>query len=201
MRKTENNISAFILCGGKSSRMGTEKGLVLYQKKTFVQWSIEATRTITPTLFLVTENSDYNRFGYPLINDTVKSKGPVGGIYTALKNSTTPWNLILSCDLPGITSAVVENLVEETNPGTLVSFLCKNQKAYPLMGMYHKDSFLVFTEALENNTLCLMDLIKKLNHQAIEIPFSQQKQINNINTKKELHLLIKNNPCKSQLPK
>ena len=67
------NISAYILCGGKSSRMRTEKGLVNYLNKPFIQWVIEAVKPITKSIFLVTDNQNYRDFGFPLVLDIYKN--------------------------------------------------------------------------------------------------------------------------------
>ncbi|HEX8014674.1 MAG TPA: NTP transferase domain-containing protein, partial [Flavobacterium sp.] len=40
-------LTAFILCGGKSSRMKSEKGLVLFQGKPFIEHIIQAVLPIT----------------------------------------------------------------------------------------------------------------------------------------------------------
>ena len=93
-----------ILCGGKSSRMQSEKGLVLYQNKTFIEHIIEAVLQISKTVQLITNGSDYDYLPYRKIKDIIIDKGPIGGIYSALVNSETEMNLILSCDIPLIST-------------------------------------------------------------------------------------------------
>lgn len=170
--------------------MGTEKGLVLYQNKPFVKWSLEAAEAFTKKIQLVTQNHEYEKFGYPLLKDAVKEKGPVGGILTALQNSATEWNLILSCDMPGISASVLKELIEEADPETAVSFLSEGDKDYPLAGIYHQKCLQAFTKSVQNEELRLMSIIKKLNFQRIEIPLFQKLFLNNINNKKELEQLI-----------
>ena len=100
----KDSLSIYILCGGKSSRMGTEKGLISFKEKPFVQHIIDAVSPLSDKVYLVTENQDYERFGLPLVPDLVPDRGPVGAIYTALKHTSSSWNLILSCDVPAITT-------------------------------------------------------------------------------------------------
>ena len=45
--KFKNNITGIILAGGKSSRMGTEKGLIIYKNKPFVEHIIEAMKSFS----------------------------------------------------------------------------------------------------------------------------------------------------------
>ena len=57
----KKSISAYILCGGTNNRMGTEKGLIVYNGKTFIEWIIEAIKPITNSIYLVTKNKDYEK--------------------------------------------------------------------------------------------------------------------------------------------
>src|SRR5690606_17235614 len=108
-----HNIPTYILCGGKSTRMQTEKGLVCLDNKPFIQHIIDAVKPITNTIILVTNNPDYKKFGCKTIEDVYEDKGPVGGIYTALLHSHSVNNLILSCDVPFITTEILKTLLEE----------------------------------------------------------------------------------------
>ena len=98
-----------ILCGGKSSRMQSEKGLVLYQNKPFIEHIIEAVLPISNNIQLVTNTNDYNYLAYKKIKDVVVDKGPLGGIYSALIHSDSEINLILSCDIPLIQPKCYKN--------------------------------------------------------------------------------------------
>ena len=188
--KTNTSISAYILCGGKSSRMGTDKGFVKFRGHSFIGWCLEAARQITNDIHLVTANKEYAQFGYPLLEDIHKNKGPVGGIHAALEHSVTDWNLILSCDVPGITGTLLTYLVERTPKETSVVFLSIGSNDYPLVAMYHKKCREYFFEAIQQNDLRLMNTIKKLNYERTEIPVSENHNLNNINTKEELRDLI-----------
>ncbi|MCM8569100.1 molybdenum cofactor guanylyltransferase [Gramella jeungdoensis] len=189
--KTKSPLSAYILCGGKSSRMGTDKGFVRFRDRSFTDWCLEAARQITKDIHLVTANKKYAQFGYPLVEDIHKNKGPVGGIYTALENSATGWNLILSCDIPGITGSLLNHLFERTPEQTSIAFLSSGSNDYPLVAIYHKNCSKYFSEAIQENDLRLMNVIGKLNYERIEIPFSESHNLNNINTPEELEILKK----------
>lgn len=189
--ENDTSINAFILCGGKSSRMGTDKGFVHFKNRSFTDWCLEAVSQITREIHLVTGEKKYAQFGYPLLEDIYKEKGPVGGIYTALENSATHWNLILSCDLPGITGSLLTNLVTRKPENVSVAFLSNEKNDYPLVGMYHKDCKKVFSEAIQENELKLMKIIKKMDYARIEVQASENNNLNNINTPQELDNLNK----------
>ncbi len=189
----ENTISAYILCGGTNRRMQTEKGLIIYKNKTFIEWIIDAIKPITNSIFLVTKNKDYKKFGYPLVPDIHHSKGPVGGIYTALKHSSTENNLILSCDIPNITSHVLKTyLVDKYDESNDVLNVADDNREYPLIGMYSKKLLSEFETALNNDHLKLVKLLEKVNCKCIKTEPGDYSALQNINTKEELKTLIEN---------
>ena len=67
-----HNIPVYILCGGKSSRMGRDKGLVKLQEKHFIDHLIIEINKVSKEIVLVTQNSEYSRFGLPIVNDHYK---------------------------------------------------------------------------------------------------------------------------------
>ncbi len=188
----KSNISAYILCGGKSSRMGTDKGMIRYNGKPFIKWVIEAIEPIIPSIFLVTDNEEYSKFGYPLIADIHKSKGPVGGIYSALQQSETDNNLILSCDVPNISTSILQNyLIDNLSDEKDVTFLSDNTNIYPLIAIYNKRVLPNFLKAINSDKLKLVNILKELECKNIIVDNEHTRCLININTKEELNLLKK----------
>lgn len=181
------DIAVYILCGGKSSRMKTEKGLVEYHGKTFVQWILEAVSPLSDNIKLVTKNPSYAEFGLTMISDLVEDQGPVGGIYTALTDSDSKYNLILSCDIPKITTEVLESLIQMAlGSKKEVSILSDGKHDYPLIGCYQKSLADRFRKAIDQNQLKLCTLVESLSHQKIVITPKNQTAIQNINSKADL---------------
>lgn len=189
--QTQKHISAFILCGGKSSRMQTEKGLVVFKDKPFIEWILEAVKPITNTIYLITENTDYSKYNYPLLSDIYKNKGPVGGIHTALSHTSTHQNLILSCDIPMINTEILRRyLINSKVVNSHISFVSDNTRDYPLIGLYTTNNLSKFEEAIRYNQLKLMTLIQSSTYHRIEVASKDYEALNNINTRDELQTLI-----------
>lgn len=180
-------IVAYVLCGGKSVRMQTEKGLVLYKGKPFIRWIIEAIMPITSNIILVTSNGDYSLVGLPMIEDTFPNKGPVGGIYTALKHSKSDRNLILSCDVPKINTDLLRGMMDESEKKeAFVTFLSDGKNDYPLIGVYKKEALEAFDEAISADKLKLCPLVNLISHHKLIINSDQKSLVQNINSKTEL---------------
>ncbi|MFV8340962.1 molybdenum cofactor guanylyltransferase [Flavobacterium sp. XS2P39] len=181
-----------ILCGGKSSRMQSEKGLVLYQNKPFIEHIIEAVLPISQNIQLVTNTSHYDYLAYRKIKDIVVDKGPLGGIYTALVHSQTEMNLILSCDIPLISTQMLEELVEKHTSHFDVSVFEDKERIHPLIGIYSKNSLPVLKKAVEASDLKMMRFILSVKHQLIPITDAKRGLFKNINSVAELNELNTN---------
>jgi molybdopterin-guanine dinucleotide biosynthesis protein A len=119
------NVEAFILAGGKSSRMGRDKTLLELNGEPLVQRAANLVKHLVSKVSLVTSagqssaldgTNRHSTFGLPTLNDNWPDAGPLGGIATALAAAQTPWCLVLACDMPFITKewiAVLLGKVEQ----------------------------------------------------------------------------------------
>lgn len=179
-------VTVSILCGGKSSRMQSEKGLVLFQGTPFIEHIIEAVLPISNEIQLVTNTSDYDYLSYTKIKDIELDKGPVGGIYTALVHSDSEINLILSCDIPLISTELLSELLIKHTTDFEVSVFSEANKIHPLIGIYSKKIIPVFQKAIKENDLKMMRLLDKVKHQIIEVTDERSRQFKNVNSPAEL---------------
>ena len=187
----QKHISVYILCGGKSSRMQTEKGLVVFNNKPFIEWILEAVKPISNHIYLITENTDYSVYNYPLVADIHKDKGPVGGIHTALSHTKTQQNLILSCDIPMISTHIINRyLINSKVINSNITFVSDSTRDYPLIGMYSTNNLQKFETAIQQNHLKLMHLIQSSTYHRIQVASRDFEALYNINTHDELQTLI-----------
>ena len=182
-------VTVSILCGGKSSRMQSEKGLVLFQGKPFIEHIIAAVLPISKEIQLVTNTSDYDYLHYKKIKDIELDKGPIGGIYSALVHSESEINLILSCDIPLISTELLSELIAKHNTDFEVSVFSEANKIHPLIGIYSKKIIPIIKKAIEENDLKMMRLLEKVNHQIIEVAGKRSEQFRNVNSLAELNEL------------
>jgi len=188
----ENRITAILLAGGKSQRMGTDKGLLDLNGKTFIQHICDALRPVVGSnILIVSANKDYDALGFSRVEDIIENKGPVGGLYTALKESKTKVNLVLSVDVPLVTSELLQWLVENHNETDMVTQTKIGDKTSPLIGVYDRSMRIIFGEQIAGNKLKLQQAIEDVKHRSLEIPEKWKNQAQNINTQEEYQNLIK----------
>ena len=109
-----SNITVLVLSGGKSSRMsGQDKGLMNFNGKPMIQHTLAIlSEQFSPILISANQNIDqYQAFGYPVIEDINKDKGPLSGIEAAIKQTKTDYLIITPCDTPLVNSDVFQLLI------------------------------------------------------------------------------------------
>lgn len=181
-------ITGIILAGGKSSRMGEEKGLVTFENKKLIEYSIAVFEQMNYEIIIIANDSRYEQFGYPVFQDIVHEKGPLGGLYTGLHHSKTNWNAILTCDLPKITTSIFKELEKEIfheNDYDVV-FSSYKDRINPLTALYNTSAKEKIKSCIDNDKLKVRLLQGELNIKTI--PFSNKYANNfiNINSKNEL---------------
>ena len=176
------NVTGIILAGGQSSRMGSDKGLLSLNGALFVEHVIEALKPLVKDIIIVSNNSDYDKFGYKRVSDIVKDSGPLAGLYTGLYYSETQNNLVLSCDVPLIKTFVLEQLLNPNHNDYEVVQLQSKNKTIPLIAAYKKECLHKCLELLDNGEKRLRIAVEQFLTKTITIDSSLKPYIENINT-------------------
>ena len=117
-----NNIEAFILIGGRSSRLGTDKAFVELGGRTLAQRAVEDVRRgLSPERITMVAGSS-TQFAKeaitadtPFIFDLLEGRGPIGGLHAALSYASTPWIFVLACDYPFVSSELIGLLADNVD--------------------------------------------------------------------------------------
>src|SRR6185437_4100723 len=96
--------AGFILTGGRSSRMGSDKALFPWHGTTVVEHLSGMVASVAGSSTLVGHPERYSHLGLPCLADLRPECGPLSGIETALAGTSAEWNLILACDVPEVTA-------------------------------------------------------------------------------------------------
>jgi molybdopterin-guanine dinucleotide biosynthesis protein A len=111
------NITGIILSGGKSSRMGENKSLMILGNRTVIEHTLSLMQSIFSEVILITNTPDeYQFLNIPLFEDIYRYAGPLAGIHSGLQNSKTEKNFIISCDIPLITTEMIEYIIKYDTP-------------------------------------------------------------------------------------
>jgi molybdopterin-guanine dinucleotide biosynthesis protein A len=130
--------AAFILAGGRSSRMGADKAFLDLAGKPLIARAVDLVREIVPEVTIVGDRRKFAAFG-PVIQDVYRDCGPLGGIHAALMDSRAELNVILAVDLPFVSAQFLRYLLMRAeSSGTTVSVPSIGGYFQPLCAVYRK---------------------------------------------------------------
>ena len=184
--KDKNNITGIILAGGKSSRMGKDKGFLELNGKTFMSHIIEALKPVVKEMIVVSNASDYDVFNLKRVEDMIEDAGPLAGLYTGLFHSETENNIVLSCDVPLISTGVLKKLIDGFTSEADVIQIESQGKTMPLIAMYKKHCWKHFLKQLEQGERRMRVVVEELQTKTLKLDTDSEQYVRNINTLSEL---------------
>jgi molybdenum cofactor guanylyltransferase len=185
------DVAAFVLAGGKSTRMGSDKAFVMLEGRTLLARALELARTLTGDVRIVGSAEKFAGFA-PVVEDVFRECGPLGGIHAALRASAAELNLMLAVDVPFVSVALLRYLVTRARGSDAIATVPRAGGGWqPLCAVYRREFGDVAEEALRGGRYKIGALFAGSNVQAIEeeelaaAGFSAG-MFCNLNTKEEL---------------
>ncbi len=186
---TRKKINGIILAGGKSSRMGSDKALLLYKNKTFLEHVVSAIKPLVDDILIISNNKEHQVDNCTTIPDLILNSGPIAGIYTGLKHTNTESNLVLSCDIPLVQTSILELIIKNNEPNKDVIQIIDDPYSMPLIALYKKRIAPFLLSELKTGERRLVMAINKLNKKNISVTKGQLNLLMNINTVADLKTL------------
>lgn len=189
MSSKDEIITGIILCGGKSSRMGMDKGMVIYKGKPMIEYVIDLLQPFCSEIIISANSDVYNQLGFQVVHDTYKEIGPLGGIISTLEVSNTKWNMVLSCDMPHLTAGLIHALISACQENYECIVPNYNSKIEPLGSLYSTSCLSKLKESADNNKYKLQSIIRGLNTSFVnvdELILRHSNMFLNINTQSDL---------------
>jgi molybdopterin-guanine dinucleotide biosynthesis protein A len=190
VNQPNRHITAIILAGGKSSRMGHDKGLMLLHGKYFVQHVIDAVTPLVNDLIIVSNLPEYNKLGYRVEKDIIKENGPLAGIYTGLVYSQNSKNIVLSCDVPLVSKEMLEFLLNSSTGNNDVTLPSFQNRIHFLIGVYHRRCAEPFMHELRKGQRRIKTALEKVDVNVVNANKFHSNTFLNINTPQELQNIL-----------
>jgi molybdopterin-guanine dinucleotide biosynthesis protein A len=142
------DLAAFILAGGKSTRMGRDKAFVEFEGQTLLARALELARSVTSDVWIVGDAAKFAALA-PVVEDVFRDCGPLGGIHAALRASAVELNLMLAVDVPFVSAELLDFLTARARESAaLVTAVRTDDRCQPLCGIYRRKFANVAEEAL-----------------------------------------------------
>lgn len=139
MGRTSADVAAFVLAGGKSTRMGADKAFVEFEGRTLLARALELARSVTDNVRIVGNAEKFAEFA-PVVEDVFRGCGPLGGIHAALRASAAALNLMLAVDMPFVPRELLEYLIARARASNVLAFVPRAAGGWqPLCAVYSRE--------------------------------------------------------------
>ena len=189
--KNAFGITAFILAGGKSSRMGSDKAFLQLRGETLLAKALKLARVVTGEVRIVGNAEKFSSFG-SVVEDVYRDRGPLGGIHAALSTSSTDLNLMLAVDLPFVDADFLLYLISRARESTaMVTLPRATGRLQPLCAIYQRAFCEAAEESLRNGRNKIDSLFAKVgtcvidDDELVHAGFSSE-MFRNLNTPDDL---------------
>lgn len=181
-------LNALILAGGRSRRMGQEKArLKIGPRGIEVREYLYRLLTALVGTCVFSINRQQARDPYygdkTCVIDMLEDRGPMGGLWSAMKSFPGCSFLTVACDMPRVDAPLIRRLIAER--GMEGVFFEVDSFIEPLCGIYEYEIYSRVNSALQRGDLGLQTILKQANIKRIEL--SSGESFLNVNTKKDLN--------------
>ena len=154
-------MEAFILAGGASRRMGTDKSQLLIERQTFAERIAETLSQVAESVTFVGGQSSSSLRTVP---DVYPQWGALGGLHAALAACKAEWAIVVACDLPFVTAELFSFLSGKRLGHDAVVPIQQDGRPQPLAALYRVDPCLrCATELIELERRRPLDLLEAVN--------------------------------------
>ena len=199
--------SSIILCGGRSRRMGRDKGSLIIKDKPMIKYILSTLNNEIDEAIIVLNdskrigkykqfiNSEEYNYQIKFIEDKIKNKGPISGILTGLENISTEYGIVFPCDSPFITKNTIKTLFNEIegNIQAIVPYHDQKNKlktSEPLHSIYNKNIIPIINNLILKDSLHIKGIIEKIDTKFVLIDNKKilKKEFRNLNRPEDLKI-------------
>lgn len=163
-----DGVSAFVLAGGKSTRMNADKAFVEFGGSTLLARALKLAANASSETWIVGPRQKFARFAQ-VVEDAFPNHGPLGGIHAALRVSNTDLNFLLAVDLPFVEVSFVQYLLTQAQASNAMATVPRAAGGWqPLCAVYRKPFADVAETALHQSANKIDPLFAKVDVRVVE---------------------------------
>jgi len=180
-------LKGLVLAGGKSQRMGTDKGLISYHGKPQREYMAEQLAPLCSAVALSCRPGQQAEMtsSFPLLPDTFMGLGPFGAILSAFREDPNAAWLVVACDLPFLGRDTLEYLLAHRNPAKLATAFLNPATDFPdpLVTIWEPRAYPALFSFLAQGFSCPRKVLINSDIELLRIPSAEA--LRNVNTKAE----------------
>ncbi len=185
------DLSALVLAGGKSSRMGRDKSLIPIHGTPLIELIVQQLRPWFAEVIICADRKErFAHLGCRVIRDETPGLGPLMGIVSGLKGARTELNFVLACDIPRIDPPFIRRMIQAASGFDILLPRHPDGRYEPLLGIYSK-RIVPIAEAMIDRGIRKIDRIYPACRLGF-LDFNEFAWLKNINTMEEYNAYVKN---------
>ena len=186
-------VNGLVLAGGRSLRMGRDKGSIVWHGKPQREHTADLLRPICSEVFIscrAGQEADLET-AYPILPDTFTELGPYGAILSAFRHNPNCAWLVVACDLPLLDAATLRFLLGNRQPRRVATAFQSphDQMPEPLITIWEPKSYAALLSFLAQGYSCPRKVL--LNADALILPAPDPAALTNVNTPEEMEKTMK----------
>ena len=152
-----------ILAGGRARRLGglNKAGMILQPGSASIlqRQLARLSRVVDRTIIVANDADRFSEAGVPVIADLIPETGALGALYTAVHSSPTDWTLVVACDMPFVSEALLAHLVHVG--GEVDIAIPRTARGYePLCATYSRRSAIALRRLIDEKRFRLSDVAR-----------------------------------------
>jgi molybdopterin-guanine dinucleotide biosynthesis protein A len=182
-------LNGLVLAGGKSIRMGFDKGEVNWHGKEQRYHMADLLKKHCAGVYISCRDVEQQKgvsAEYLSLPDTFTGLGPFGAILSAFREQPDAAWLVIACDLPLVDASVIQHLVDNRNTATIATAYKSDYKDFPepLITIYEPKSYPVLLQYLAQGYSCPRKVL--INSEVTVLQPPNPDALANVNTPEEL---------------
>jgi len=185
----EPKISCAILAGGRNKRMnGQNKAFLTAQNQTFIEKLIDELKGFDEIMISCSNPEDYKDLNIKLVEDEVKGIGPLGGIYSCLKQAKNEHLFICAVDMPAIKKELIQFMIQFISSDYDAYIIKTDTKLHTVCAIYRKTLLSAMENSIKNKNYVILNPLDQGNVKYLDLKYScfSDDVLFNINTSDEL---------------
>ena len=179
-------LKGLVLAGGRSTRMGTDKGAIDYYGKPQREYAADLLSGFCKEVYLSAREAGQFESDYPILTDSFTDLGPYGGILSAFRRDPDAAWLTVACDQPLLDADVLGQLVKARDESAVATCFHNPETGFPepLLTIWEPRAYNVLLEFLMLGYSCPRKAL--INIKVHEVELLKPEGLINVNTPEEL---------------
>lgn len=178
-------LNGLVLMGGKSTRMGKDKGMLDYHGKPQREYVYDLLSGFCEEVYYSGRAEQFAEVNTNKIEDRFLNLGPIGGILSAMMSQPERAWLVVACDLPFIDKNTIDFLIKNRNPAKIATAFLDSQEQFPepLVAIWEPKSYLTLYQFVSQGYSCPRKVLINSEIHLIKVP--DNKALTNANEPKD----------------